>query len=70
MQRSDAKGVMQKAALLEAFKILRKVLEMWRRDLSVSLCSFVMTGLTESMRSMTTARTLFLTTSNTTTSNK
>ena len=63
-------GVMQKAALLEAVRILRKVLQMWRRDLSVSLCSFVMTRLTESMISMTTARTLFLTTGNTTTSNK
>lgn len=63
-------GVMQKAALLESVRILRKVLQMWRRDLSVSLCSFVMTRLTESMISMTTARTLFLITGNTTTSNK
>ena len=40
-------GVMQKTTLLGITRILRKVLKMWRRDNSVSLCSFVMTHLTE-----------------------
>ena len=50
-------GVMQKTALLRTVRILRKVLEMQRRDHSFSLWSFVMTRLTEEMTAMTTART-------------
>ena len=51
-------GVMQKTALLRTARILRKVLEMQRRDHSFSLWSFVMTReLTEEMTAMTTART-------------
>ena len=40
-------GVMQKTTLLGIARILRKVLEMRRRENSVSRCSFVMTRLTE-----------------------
>ena len=50
-------GVIQKSALLRTARILRKVLEMRRRDHSVSLWSFVMTPLTDKMTSMATART-------------
>ena len=42
-------GVMQKTALLETARILRKVLEMLRRDHFASRWSFVMTPLTEEM---------------------
>ena len=49
-------GAMQKTALLRTARILRKVLEMERRDHSVSLWPFVMTRLTEEMTAMTTAR--------------
>ena len=50
-------GIMQKTALLGTARILRKVLEMRRRDNSVSLWSFVMTRLTEEKTAMTTAKT-------------
>ena len=50
-------GVMQKTALLGTARILRKVLEMQRREYPVSLWSFVMTRLTEEMTVITTART-------------
>ena len=49
--------VMQKTVLLRTARILRKVLEMQRRDHSFSLWSFVMTRLTEEMTAVTTART-------------
>ena len=50
-------GIMRNPALLGTARILRKVLEMWRKDNSVSLWSFVMTLLTEENTAMTTART-------------
>ena len=50
-------GVMQKTALLGTARILKKVLEMWRRDNSVSLWSFAVTRLTEEKTTMITART-------------
>ena len=50
-------GVMQKTALLGTARILRKVLEIQRREYSVSLWSFVMTRLTEEMTVITTIRT-------------
>ena len=50
-------GIMQKTALLGTARILRKVLEMSRREYSVSLWSFVMTRLTEEMTVITTPRT-------------
>ena len=50
-------GVMQKTALLGTARIFKKVLEMWRRDNSVSLWSFVMTRLTEENTVVTMART-------------
>ena len=49
-------GVMQKSALLETARILRNVLEMLRREYSVSLWSFDMTCVTEEMTVITTAR--------------
>ena len=50
-------GIMQKSALLGIARIFRKVLEMKRREYSVSLWSFVMTFLTEEMTAITAART-------------
>ena len=49
--------VMLKTALLGTASILRKVLEMQRRNHSISLWSFVMIRLTEEIPAMTTART-------------
>ena len=48
-------GVIQKTALLETAKILRKALELQRRNHSVSLWSFVMSRLAEEMTAITTA---------------
>ena len=56
LQIKNNVGVMQKTALLGNARMLRKVLEILRRDRSVSLWSFVMTRLTE-MTAMKTART-------------
>ena len=50
-------GVMQKTALFGTARILRKVLEMQRREYFVSFWSFVMARLTEEMTVITTART-------------
>ena len=49
--------VMLKTALLGTASILRKVLEMQRRNHSIILWSFVMIRLTEEIPAMTTART-------------
>ena len=57
-------GAMQKTALLGIARILRKVLEIKRREYSVSLCSFVKTRLTEEMLVITTARIKMLKTNN------
>ena len=48
--------VMQKTALSGTERILRKVLEMQRRDHSVSLWSFAVTRLVEEMTALTTVR--------------
>ena len=50
-------GGMHKTVLLGTARILRKVLEMLRRDHFVSLLSFVVTRLMEENTAMTTART-------------
>ena len=50
-------GDMRKTSLLKTAKILRKVLEIKRRDHSVSLCSCVVTPVTEEMTAMAIART-------------
>ena len=57
LQIKNNVGVMQKTALLGNARMLRKVLEILRRDRSVSLWSFVMTRLTEEMTAMKTPRT-------------
>ena len=48
--------VMQKIALSGTERILRKVLEIQRRDHSVSLWSFVVTRVVEEMTALTTVR--------------
>ena len=48
--------LMQKTALSGTERILRKVLEMQRRDHSASLWSFVVTRLVEEMTALTTVR--------------
>ena len=57
LQKTNIVGVTQKTALLGTARILRKVLEMKRRDHSVNLWPFVVTRLIEQMTTMATART-------------
>ena len=55
-------GVMQKIALSGTERILRKVLEIQRRDHSVNLWSFVVTRVVEEMTALTTVRIWYQTT--------